>query len=87
MVYKKPRKNLYQYYKPGKTLYQVLQVTCATFERALKSKVCVIKSSQYHAILEKNLLLLALLLVLCTHNNTDGNKFVIFSGIACTVVS
>ena len=29
-----------------------------------------------------NQLLLALLLVLCTHNNTDRNKFVIFSGIA-----
>ena len=28
------------------------------------------------------LLLLALLLVLRTHNNTDGNKLVIFSGIA-----
>jgi len=25
---------------------------------------------------------LALLLVLCTRNNTDGNKLVIFSGIA-----
>ena len=29
-----------------------------------------------------NQLLLALLLVLCTHNNTDRNKFMIFSGIA-----
>ena len=28
------------------------------------------------------LLPLALLLMLCTGNNTDGNKFVIFSGIA-----
>ena len=28
------------------------------------------------------LLTLALLLVLCTCNNTDGNKLVIFSGIA-----
>ena len=29
-----------------------------------------------------NLLLLALLLVLRTRNNTDGNKLVVFSGIA-----
>ena len=28
-----------------------------------------------------HLLLLALLLVLCTRNNTDGNKLMIFSGI------
>ena len=28
------------------------------------------------------LLLLALLLMLCTRNNTDSNKLVIFSGIA-----
>ena len=26
-------------------------------------------------------------LMLCTHSNTDGNKGMIFSGIACTVVS
>ena len=35
----------------------------------MKSIVCMIK-----AILEK------ISLMLCTHNNTDGNKIVIFSG-------
>ena len=41
-------------------------------------------SPQYQAIPESitSLLLLPLLLVLCTGNNTDGNKLVIFSGIA-----
>ena len=56
-IYKKPyfyyksRENLYQYYshmririRYCKSPYQVLQVTCAASERAMKSKVCMIKS-------------------------------------------
>ena len=50
-VYKKPcffyyksRKNLYQYCKLRKNLYQVLQVTCAASDRAMKSKVHMIKT-------------------------------------------
>ena len=34
----------------------------------------------------KSLSSLALLLVLHTRNNTDGNKLMILSGIACTMV-
>ena len=49
-------------------------------------KVCMIKplSPQYQAIPENitSLLPSVLLLELRTHNNTDGNKLVIFSGIA-----
>ena len=51
----------------------VLQVTHAASECAMKSKVRMIKSlsSQYQATSEN-----------ITHNNTDGNKLMIFSGIA-----
>ena len=42
--YYKSRDNLYQYYKSRENPYQVLQVTCAASERAMKSKVCMIKS-------------------------------------------
>ena len=54
---------------------------CAS-RRAMKSKVRMIKSLSplYQVIPEKNitcLLSLALLLVLRTRNNTDGNKLVI----------
>ena len=38
-VYRKP----YFYYKSHENPYQVLQVTCAASERAMKSKVCMIK--------------------------------------------
>ena len=37
-------KNPYQYYKSHENPYQVLQVTCAASERAMKSKVRMIKS-------------------------------------------
>ena len=57
-----------EYCKSRENSYQVLQVTCAASERAMKSKV--------------RMLLLALLLVLRTRNNTYSNKLVIFSGIA-----
>ena len=49
-VYKKPYfyykscENLYQYWKSRENSYQVLQVTCAVSERAMKSKVHMIKS-------------------------------------------
>ena len=49
-VYKKPyfycksRENPYQYYKSRENPYQVLQVTRAASERAMKSKVRMIKS-------------------------------------------
>ena len=77
-VYKKP----YFYYKSCENPYQVLQVMCAVSEGAMKLKVCMIKSLSpwYQAILEKtitSLLPLALLLVLHTCNNTDGNKLVV----------
>ena len=61
----------------------MLKVTHAVSERAIKSKVCRIKIVPL--ISAKNLthlLPLTLLLVLHTGNNTDGNKLVIFSGIA-----
>ena len=35
--------SLYQYYKSHENPYQVLQVTCAASECAMKSKVCMIK--------------------------------------------
>ena len=41
--YYKSRENPYQYYKSHENLYQVLQVTCAASERAMKSKVHMIK--------------------------------------------
>ena len=79
-------KNPYQYCKSRENMYQVLQVTRAASECAMKLKVRMIKSlsPQYQVIPEKLSLVLwpsVLLLVLCTRNNTDGNKLVIFSGI------
>ena len=69
-----------KYCKSRENPYQVLQVTCpAASERAMKSKVRMIKSYQKNIT---RLLPLALLLVLCTRNNTDVNKLVVFSGIA-----
>ena len=75
--YYKSRENLYQYCKSCENLYQV-QVTCAVSKHAMKSEVCIIK----HYLHSTRLLPLALLLVLRTCNNTDGNKLVIFSSIA-----
>ena len=70
------------YYKSRKNPYQVLQVTCAASERAMKSKIIITIVPSYTGKNITRLLPLALLLVLCTRNNTDGNKRVIFSGIA-----
>jgi len=72
-----------RYCKSRENPYHVLQVTRAASKRAMKSKVRMIKSAPSYT--RKNithLLPLALLLVLRTCNNTDGNKLVIFSGIA-----
>ena len=44
IFYYKSRENPYQYCKSRENLYQVLQVTCAASERAMKSKVHTIKS-------------------------------------------
>ena len=67
------------YYKSRENPYQVLQVTCAASEHAMKSydKIIITIVPSYTRLLP-----LALLLVLRTRNNTDGNKLVIFSGIA-----
>jgi len=72
-------KESYFYYKSCRKLYQV---KCVTSECAMKSKVRMIKISHHSpSYIRKNiicLLLLALLLVLHTCNNTDG---MIFSSI------
>ena len=44
IFYCKSRENPYQYYKSRENPYQVLQVMCAASERAIKSKVRMIKS-------------------------------------------
>ena len=44
IFYCKSRENPYQYYKSRENLYQVLQVMRGTSERAMKSKVRMIKS-------------------------------------------
>ena len=86
--YYKSCENLYQYYKSHENPYQVLQVTRTASEHAMKLKVRMIKSlsPQYQAIPEKHHSFVAVGIVtcdvLCTHNNTNGNKFMIFSGIA-----
>ena len=89
IFYCKSRENLYQYYKSHENPYQVLQVTItrAASEHAMKSKVRMINHYHHSTKLyrKKNitrLLPLALLLVLCTRNNTNDNKLVIFFGIA-----
>ena len=45
IFYCKSRENPYQYYKSRENPYQVLQVTRAASERAMKSKVRMIKIS------------------------------------------
>ena len=87
IFYYKSRENPYQYCKSRENPYQVLQVTCAMSERAMKSEVRMIKIiitivPSYTRRNITRLLPLALLLVLHTRNNTDGNKLVIFSGVA-----
>ena len=82
--YCKSRENPYQYYKSRENPYPVLQVTRAASERAMSSydKIIITIVPSYTGKNITRLLPLALLLVLRTRNNTDGNKLVIFSGIA-----
>ena len=82
--YYKSCKNLYQYYESCKNPYQVLQVTCTACERAMKSydKIIITIVPRYTEKQITRLLPLALLLMPHTRNNADGNKLVIFSGIA-----
>ena len=63
--------------------YQVLQVTCVCNEiEGSYDKIIITIVPSYTGKNITHLLSLVLLLVLCTHNNTDGKKLVIFSGIA-----
>ena len=72
------------YCKSRENPYQVLQVMCAACNEIEGSydKIIITIVPSYTGKNITRLLLLALLLVLCTHSNTDGNKLVIFSGIA-----
>ena len=95
--YCKSCENPYQYCKSRENPYQVLQVTresvsgttshvryvwtCNEIEGSYDKIIITIVPS-YTGENITRLLPLALLLVLRTRNNTDGNKLVIFSGIA-----
>ena len=97
ILYYKSRDNLYQYYKSRENPYQVLQVTRESVSGTTSHVRCVWTCNEIEGSYDKiiitiapsytgksitRLLPLALLLVLRTRNNTDGNKLVIFSGIA-----
>ena len=81
IFYCKSRENPYQYCK---SCYQVLQVTCTACNEIEGSydKIIITIVPSYTGKNITHLLPLALLLMLRTHSNTDGNKLVIFSGIA-----
>ena len=94
IFYYKSHENPYQYCKSHENPYQVLQVTrqsvsgttslmrtCNEIEGSYDKIIITIVPS-YTGKNITRLLPLALLLVLRTRNNTDGNKLVIFSGIA-----
>ena len=85
------------YYKSRENPYQVLQVTRESVSGTTSHMRCVSTCNEIEGSYDKfiitivpsytgknitRLLLLALLLVLCTRNNTDDNKLAIFSGIA-----
>ena len=74
-VHKKP---YFFYYMSHKNLYQVLQVTCTASEHEMKLMVDISLTPSYTGNNIPQLLQLALLLMLDTRNNTDGNKLVIF---------
>ena len=97
IFYCKSRENPYQYCKSRENPYQVLQVTRESVSGTTSHVRCVWTCNEIEGSYDKiiitivpsytgknitHLLPLALLLVLRTRNNTDGNKLVIFSGIA-----
>ena len=97
IFYYKSRENPYQYRKSHENPYQVLQVTRESVSGTTSHVRCVWTCNEIEGSYDKiiitivpsytgknitRLLPLALLLVLRTRNNTDGNKLVIFSGIA-----
>ena len=97
IFYCKSRENPYQYCKSRENPYQVLQVTRESVSGTTSHVRCVGPCNEIEGSYDKiiitivpsytgenitSLLPLALLLVLRTRNNTDGNKLVIFSGIA-----
>ena len=87
------QESVIRYYKACENPYQVLQVMRTSGTSHVR---CVWPCNEIEGSYDKiiilvpnytgknitRLLSLALLLVLCTHNNTDSNKLVIFSGIA-----
>ena len=97
IFYCKSRENPYQYCESRENPYQVLQVTRESVSGTTSHVRCVWTCNEIEGSYDKiiitivpsytgknitRLLPLALLLVLRTRNNTDGNKLVIFSGIA-----
>ena len=87
IFYYKSRENLYQYYKSRKNPYQVLQVMDTIVWMCNKMKgfhnkiiITIVPSLPGNKNVT-HLLPLALLVMLCIHNNTDGNKLVIFYSI------
>ena len=90
-------KSCISYYKSRENLYQVLQVTRESVSGTTSHVRCVWACNEIEGLYDKiiitivprytgknitRLLPLALLLVLRTRNNTDGNKLMIFSSIA-----
>ena len=93
----KSRENPYQYCESRENPYPVLQVTRESVSGTTSHMRCVWTCNEIEGSYDKivitivpsytgknitRLLPLALLLVLRTRNNTDGNKLVVFSGIA-----
>ena len=72
------KSHIFLLYMSHKNLYQVLQVTCTASEHAMKLTVDISLTPSYTRNNIPQLLRLALLLMLDTRNNTDGNKLVIF---------
>ena len=71
-------KKSYFFTTSHKNLYQVLQVTCTASEHAMKLTVNISLTPSSTRNNIPQLLRLALLLMLDSRNNTDGNKLVIF---------
>ena len=71
-----------KYYKSRENPYQVLCALRLNEIEGSYDKVIITIVPSYNGRNITHFLPLALLLMLCTRNNTDGNKLVIFSGIA-----